>query len=129
MELKLPHTALTVRRVYIRNKTELESEILEGEVPMSQEQQDQYKAVIGDGLARVSVGRDLSESDYGSGCKAFVSVSLVCDQSASAINYAVSLADQMATFYVEKHLNEARQRCYGMGLLKPPVDPSLRPQY
>jgi hypothetical protein len=129
MELKIPHTSMTVRRVYVKDKKTIDSEIQEGEVPMSQEQQDQYKAIIGDGLARVSVGRDLSESDFGSGCKAFVSVSLACDQSAAAINYAVGLADQMATYYVERHLQEARQRCYALQLLKPPVDPNARPQY
>jgi len=129
MDLQLPYSALTVRRVYIRDKQEVNSEILEGEVPMSQEQQDYYKGVIGDGQARVSVGRDLSELDFGSGGKVFVSVSLTCDQSQAGVTQAIQLASQMAGYYVEQHLHEVKQRCVVLGLLKPTVDPNARPSY
>lgn len=128
MTLELPHTALRVRRVYYADKgVEVDNEVLEGEVPMSQEQQDQYKAVIGDGQARVSVGRDMSDMNYGSGGKVFVSVSLACDQSAAAVQYAVGLAAQAADYYVEQHFQQMKQRCFALGLLKPPTDG--RPQY
>jgi len=129
MELNLPHTAMVVRRVYVRDKQEIENEISEGEVPMTQQQQDQYKLVIGDGLARIAVGRDLSDTDYGSGGKAFVSVSLACDQSAAGISSAIVLAQQMADYYVEQHIQAVRQKCYQLNLLKPPADPNARPQY
>lgn len=129
MELNLPHTAMVVRRVYVRDKQEIGSEISEGEVPMTQQQQDHYKSIIGDGQARITVGRDLSDTDYGSGGKAFVSVSLTCDQSSAGISGAIQLAQQMADYYIEQHLGQVRQKCYQLQLLKPPADPNARPQY
>lgn len=127
MEVILPHTSFTVRRVYSKNSNDVDNEVLEGEVPMSQQQQDYYKAVVGDGLARVSVGRDMSEMDFGSGGKVFVSVSLVCNQDAQTINYAVGLAASIADYQVEQHFQQMKQRCEAMGLLKP-VAPG-RPVY
>ncbi len=87
---------------------------------MTQQQQDVYKSLIGDGQARVSVGREMSESDYGSGGKAFVSVSLACDQSANGISGAINLASQVADFFVTEHHKQVKQRCIEMGLLKDP---------
>ena len=94
---------------------------------MSQQQQDYYKAIIGDGLARVSVGRDMSEMDLGSGGKVFVSVSLVCNQDAQTVNYAVGLAAQIADYQIEQHFQQMKQRCEAMGLLKPAAP--ARPAY
>lgn len=126
MELQLPTTKMLVRRVYVQDKQEVSSEVAEEEVPMTQAQQDHYKSIIGDGLSRVSVSRDLSEMDFGSGGKVFVSVSLACDQSQAGITRAVELASGIAKWYVEQQLGEVRQQCYTLGLLK---DPGQRPQY
>lgn len=128
MGLHLPHATLTVRRVYIKSQNELNNEILEGEAPMSQEQQDYYKGVIGDGQAKVTVGRDMSEMDYGSGGKVFVSISLSCDQSSAGITQAVGLASQMADYFVEQHYLQMKARCQSIGLLKE-VHTNGRPQY
>lgn len=128
MELQLPRAALYVRRIYMNNGREVDSEVEEGEAPMSEAQQDQYKAVIGDAQARVSVGRDMSEMDYGSGGKVFISVSLVCDQSQAGISYAVGLAAQMADYFVEQHYQQMRSRCHAIGLLEQPHT-NGRPQY
>lgn len=124
----LPLATYTVRRVYIKDQDEESNEILEGEVPMSNEQQDYYKGVIGDGVARVTVGRDMSEMDYGSGGKVFVSVSLACDQSEPGISAAVGLAARLADYFVEQHYLQMKQRCQAIGLLKP-VHTNGRPQY
>lgn len=128
-DLDLPHTKLTVRRVYTMNKQEVESEILEGEVPMTQQIQDEYKNILGDAQARISIGRDLSELDFGSGGKVFVSVSLACDQSQAGIARAIQLADYLATGFVQQHFQEMRNRCVQIGLLKPPVATGSGPQY
>jgi len=116
-----------LRRVYIQDANELETEIQEGEAPMSQEQQDYYKNIIGDGQGRVSVGRDMSEMDYGSGGKVFVSVSLVCDQSAGGLSSAINLAAQMADSFIVYHHQQMKERCIQIGLLKP-VPTNGRPQ-
>ncbi len=63
---------------------------------MSQQQQDQLKALVGDGQARVSVGRDLANKDFGNGGGVLVNVTLTCDQSQGAINAAIGLAYQIA---------------------------------
>lgn len=121
-------TALNVRRSYIKNKLEVDNEVLEGEVPMTQEQQDYYKQVIGDGQGRISVGRDMSEMAFGSGGKVFVSVSLACDQSSAGIMNAIGLAASMADYYIALHHQQMKERCVQMGLLKPaPI--SGMPQY
>lgn len=81
---------------------------------MSQQQADQYKAIIGDGLAKVSVGRDLGEKDFGSGGGVIVNVTLTCDQSEGKLNEALRLAhtlsDQACWYYqqqLKKQLVEA----------------------
>ena len=51
MEVVLPHTSFTVRRVYSQNSRDVDNEVLEGEAPMSQQQQDYYKAIKNDSTA------------------------------------------------------------------------------
>lgn len=81
---------------------------------MSQQQADKYKAIIGDGLGRVSVGRDLGEKDFGSGGGVIVNITLTCDQSEGGLNAAIRLAhelsDQACWYYqgqLKKQLLEA----------------------
>lgn len=94
---------------------------------MSQEQQDSYRAIIGNGQAKVTVGRDMSEMDFGSGGKVFVSVSLSCDQSQLGIMQAAGLAAAAADYFVDMHFKQMKQKCVEMHLLKP-AQPE-RPQY
>lgn len=85
---------------------------------MSQQQADAYGALIGDGRARITVSKELSESDFGNGGKVMVSVSLTCDQSHGAINGAVQLADSLAVYWVDYHHNNMRQMVQAKGIHK-----------
>jgi hypothetical protein len=93
-------------------------EVYEGEVKMSQEQQDAYTGLIGDGKASVTVSRELSESDYGNGGKVFVSVSLTVDQSQAAINQGIHLANQVAEGATFHYHSVMREQLTQRGLLK-----------
>jgi hypothetical protein len=114
-QLSLPLTRQTVH-VHIKNPPE--HLVYEGEVKMSQQQQEAYKALVGDGLARVTVSKELSESDYGSGGKTMVSISLTCDQSHAVVNQAITFADQLALYWVDQHQQQLRQILVGKGLVK-----------
>jgi hypothetical protein len=76
---------------------ESDHSIYDGEAIMSQEQQDRYKALIGDGLSKVTVASELAEKDYGSGGSVVVSVTLTCDQSEPIIGAAIGLAVRSVT--------------------------------
>lgn len=88
------------------------------EAPMSQEQQDCFKALIGDGQFRVTLSRELGESDYGTGGKVFLSLSGVCDQSQPYIEAMVEGLRGHGEFLVEQHWASFRERLVAMGLMK-----------
>lgn len=94
-------------------------DVYEGEAKMSQQQQDAYKMLVGDGKARVTVSRELSEADYGNGGKVFVSVTLACDQSQQVINQAVNLAHQVAEGAAFHYHGVMRSQLEQRGMLKP----------
>ena len=77
MTEKLPKTRMTVHARVDGSGAPLEHGIYEGEVPMTQTQADQYKQLLGDEKARITVGRDISEKDYGSGGGGIVNDTLV----------------------------------------------------
>jgi len=52
--------------------------------------------LIGEGEAKVTVGLDIANKDYGCGVSAFVSVTLTCDQDEAIIKMAGDAAVQMA---------------------------------
>lgn len=114
MEVVAAPTRMTVHVRYIKDKSEVGHDVFEGEVPMSQQQQDSYKQLIGDGKASVTASKELSESDYGNGGKVFVSVTLTVDQSQpyieSAIGWAKQLADQKAWEAHAEMKNQLLQR-------------------
>ena len=85
---------------------------------MSQQQQDQYKAILGDEKARISVGRDLSEKDFGSGGGVMVNVTLTCDQSQPAISQAISLANDIANGAAWYYHGLMKQQLITQGVLK-----------
>lgn len=111
-----PQTRMTVH-AHVKGPKPIH-EIYEGEAKMSQQQQDAYKNIIGDGLGRVTVGRDLSEKDFGNGGGVFVNITLACDQSQAgfqaAIPMAFQLADQWCWFYQRQLADQLVQE----GLLK-----------
>lgn len=96
-----------------------ENNIYTGEARMSQQQQDAYKSIIGDGNAKVQVGRDLSEKDFGNGGGVFVNVTLTCDQSQDGINRATQLAYDLANGAAWYYHGQVRQDLVSRGLLKP----------
>lgn len=93
-------------------------ELYEGEVRMSQEQQDQYKALIGDGLGKVTIAREVSESNYGQGGRVFVSVTLSCDQSESGLGQALALANRIAEGTVWHYHSLLKTELVRRGILK-----------
>jgi hypothetical protein len=77
---------------------------------------DQYKKIVGDGLAKVTVSADMSLKEYGNGASAMVSVSLTCNQDKETIETAIDIAGFIAREYcveqqrwAEKDLAKSRQ--------------------
>jgi len=118
MEVHLPYTHMTVHARVVSQNGTLDHGIYEGEATMTQQQQDLYKNIIGDGLAKVSVGRDLSEKDYGNGGGVLVNVTLVCDQSQAALSQAVQLAYQIADGAVWHYQQQVKQELINRGMLR-----------
>lgn len=85
---------------------------------MSQQQQDRFKALIGDGLGKVTIGRDLGEKDFGSGGGVFVNVTLTCDQSEAGLRAAIPLAYEIADSYVWHYQRQLKQQLLAEGILK-----------
>lgn len=119
MQLSLPYGRVQVSRRATQGKKEVLYEVLEEEVPMSQQDKDAYAQLVGDGNARITVSREASESSYGTGGKVFVSVSLACHQDQKYIESAIGFATSLADHYMEKHYNELQQKLVQMGVLKP----------
>ena len=86
---------------------------------MSTQQQDYYKSLLGDEKARVSVGRDLGEKDFGSGGGVIVNVTLTCDQSQEKIQQAIGLAHQIADTAVWHYQRQLKEQLLQTGILKP----------
>ncbi len=113
-----PLTRLVVDRKLYHNDREIDHELYEGEVEMTQQQQDAYKAIIGDGLATVTVSRTLSHKNYGSGGDVFVSVSLKCDQSSDGLATAIEYAKQLAEDRAWNHLDQLRHQLVQRGIVQ-----------
>jgi hypothetical protein len=102
----------------IKNKADIDHKVWEGEVSMSEAEKDVYKGIIGDGNASVTVGRELSELDFGNGGKAFLSITLTCDQSSDGISHAAAMAHHLVGHFLNQHFSDLRDRCVAMRLLK-----------
>jgi len=118
MEACLPRTKMTIHARVVSQGGILDHGIYEGEASMNPQQQDLYKNLIGDGLAKVSVGRDLAEKDYGNGGGVLVNVTLTCDQSQAALNQAVQLAYQIADGAVWHYQAQVKQELINRGMLR-----------
>ena len=118
-QLSFPFGKLQVSRRATKDKTEILYEVLEEEVPMTKQDKDAYAQLVGDGNARITVSREVSESSYGTGGKVFVSVSLACHQDQQYIESAIGFATSLADHYMEKHYSELQQKLVQMGVLKP----------
>lgn len=86
---------------------------------MSQVQQDRFKALIGDGLAKVTVGRDMGEKDFGNGGGVFVNVTLTCDQDQTVISAAIALAHEVANNNAWYYHQDLKQQLVKAGIIKP----------
>jgi hypothetical protein len=58
---------------------------------------DELRSLVGDGNAKISVGMDLKESDFGTGFSVFVNVTLTCNQDMETLWLAHGLAEKLAT--------------------------------
>jgi len=64
---------------------------------------DEYRKIIGDGLAKVTVGGEVSIKEYGTGASGFASVTLTCNQDELTIDKAAKLAGDFAKNYAHEH--------------------------
>jgi hypothetical protein len=79
----------------------------EGDMP--QEIQDQFQAIVGNGLAKISLGIPMDRKTFGNGAGAHVSISLTCNQDNATINAAYALAASAVMHYVKQNLGSALQ--------------------
>ena len=77
----------------------------EGEMPEAIK--DRFQQLVGDGLARVSVGVPMDLKDYGNGAGAHVSIGLTCNQDENTIHSAACLAMDAVLYYVKEDLHKA----------------------
>lgn len=82
-----------------------ETFVYDGETP--REIMDQYKQLIGDGNASVSVSTDMSVKKFGAGASAMVTVSLTCNQDQQTITAAIDLAAQTGRYYAKAYQQQA----------------------
>jgi hypothetical protein len=113
-----PKTKLIVHIHYLQDKVPVGHDVLEGEVPMTQQQQDSYKLLLGDEKASVTASKELSESDYGNGGKVFVSVTLTVDQSQGALESGIAWAKMLADQKAWEAHAEMKQQLVQRGILK-----------
>lgn len=113
-----PLTKMIVHIHYLQDKVSAGHDMLEGEVPMSAQQQDWYKSIIGDGKASVTASKELSESDYGNGGKVFVSVTLTVDQSQGCIDAGITGAKALADSKAWEAHAEMKQQLHQRGILR-----------
>lgn len=111
-------TKLTIHVHYYQDKAVVGHDVFEGEVTMTQPQQDSYKQLLGDEKASVTASKELSESDYGNGGKVFVSVSLTIDQSQGALESGIAWAKMLADQKAWEHHAEMKQQLVQRGILK-----------
>jgi len=69
---------------------------------MSAAEQDQVKALLGDGKATVSIRRGLGEMSFGNGGNCSATVTITCDQS----QLAIKAAQDWASYFAESTLDE-----------------------
>ncbi len=116
--VKEPLTKMSVHLRFIQNKTEVDHQVFEGEVTMTQQQADAYKQIIGDGKASVTVSAELGESDYGNGGKVFVSVTLTVDQSQAGLDSGIAWAKALSNQKAWEAHAELKAQLHQRGILR-----------
>ncbi len=62
------------------------------DIELEETDMDRFNDCIGDGKARISLGADMGEKEYGSGYGFMLNVTLTCDQSEDGLDQGVALA-------------------------------------
>lgn len=86
-----------------------QAEVSTYEGPIPEALMEQYKKVIGDGLAKISIGVDVSLKDYGSGSSSMCTVTLTCGQTEEQIRNAQDLAKNLAMEFAYNNANTAKE--------------------
>jgi len=92
------------------------SGVFEGELPMSDTEQDAMKALIGDGNGSVSIRRSLGEMAFGNGGNCSATVTITCDQSQAAVEAAAGWASYFAGQVAEEELAKVREQVLRLGI-------------
>ena len=102
--ISLPYVRIT------RNFPDGKKTIIDvAQTDLPEEYMDQYKQILGNAQAKVSVGADMALKEFGSGAGAHVSVTLSCDQSQDVIETAIDLAGKIARAYCVEQQKQAEQ--------------------
>src|SRR4051812_41665602 len=84
-----------------------ETRVYNGDIP--EEIMSEYKQLIGDGKAEVSVHVDIGEKNFGNGTSASVSIKLTCDQSEQIVHRTYQIASYLARTWAKEQQAGAQQ--------------------
>lgn len=73
---------------------------------------DQYKEIVGNALARVTVSADMAIKEFGTGVGVMVSVTLSCNQDQETIERGIDLGGQIVRGYCEEQYNLAEKELF-----------------
>ena len=120
LEVREPQTKLFFEQRVTLDKTDRPeySAIYEGEIPMSEQEQEALKSLLGDGGASVTVSREIGEMSYGNGGKCFASVTIKCDLSQAGIEAAQGWAAHFASKFVETQHGEMKAQVQRLGIIQ-----------
>ena len=79
----------------------VERKTYNGNIP--EELMDQFADLVGNGLARISVGADIAQKDYGNGTGGSVTVTVTCNQDGETMARATALAQSCARTWCKQH--------------------------
>lgn len=79
------------------------------EGPVPEALMDEYKKVVGNGLAKVTIAVDVSNKDFGSGASSMASVTLSCGQTEEEIRNAQELAKSLVMEFAYNNALTAKE--------------------
>ena len=79
--------------------------------------QADLKALVGDGLAKVTASKEMAKKDYGAGGSVMVVVTLTCDQSIQAVDSAAGWARYLATKYCLDEYKQLEAQLNHLGII------------
>lgn len=96
-----------VRARFTPGKNTEDVEVIDDFFTIPEEYMTKAQELIGDGLASITTGAELKNSDFGTGASCFVSVKLTCNQDEETLFAAGALAREIATHQATEGLNKA----------------------